>query len=463
MTTTALKTKPAKTKSARYPVRPRLPEAEEYRPGHWRAYVWDSRRRVKVWATNPEDGTTSFTEKWLAKVAQGALYDRMTAVYADLGNPLMRKQLRHPFPEVAREWLAKKEREPGKRGAKERGGTPQTHRARKSAVNVLCRKFPKADIVEVDQDRFLDFLAEEEETGYSSATIESRVVYMRQIQKFAQARGYIENDCTEGISIMVEREKNLRYLTDLELCLLTCYVPMWFIGTLLLAYDCGLRAAEVAGLRWCRLDLDARVPKATVKDVMEPNKELRSYPKGKITETVSLTPRCVDALRVLKAMRPDDDDMDFVFRNANGTTMAPSEPSRILKAVWEATGLDGARPTFHALRHSCATNLADAGAPMEVIMERMRHKNPAVTMKYIRRSLERQADWSGRVQDMADAQVISLYNERKRREQEKAGVVPTPQEDGSVTVSAVQWAAMMAMLAAVAPEGTPVPELALAG
>lgn len=441
---------------------PRLSKAEHLPSGRWRAYVWDSHRKAKVWATNPEDGSETFEEQWVAEAAQLVLYRRMDAVYDELGDPQSRKTFRHPFPEVAREWLAEKEKAPGKRGATERGGTVQTRRARRSAVNVLCRAFPNEDVRQIDQDRFLTYLEEEEEIRcYSSSTIESRVVYMRQIAAFAMRKGYCEDDCTSGISIMVERDREPRYLTDQELCLLSYHVPFWFYVATLLAYDCGLRAAEVAGLRWMRVDLDSKTPKIIVKDVMEPNKVLRSYPKGKLTEAVSLPPRCVDALRVLQAYRPDDGPEDFVVRNDSGTLLSPSDPSRILHKVWDALGLDGERVRFHSLRHSCATNLAEAGAPLEVIMERLRHKNPAVTIRYIRKSLERQAEWAGRVQDAANAEVISLYNERTRRAQAPTAT-PTPREDGSVVVSAAQWAAMVALLQTAAPQALLAPELAAA-
>ncbi|MET9262341.1 site-specific integrase [Amycolatopsis sp. NPDC004079] len=449
--TTATATK-KKTASAT----PRLAKAEKLPSGRWRAYVWDCHRKAKVWATNPDDGTEVFQEQWVAEAAQVALYHRMEEVYDELGDPQDRKGFLHPFPEVAREWLVHREKQPGKRGSKERGGTYQSRNARKSAVNVLSRAFAKYDIRQVNQEKFLEYLDQEEERGMSSSTIEGRVVYMRQIQRFAQVKGYIEDDCTDGIAVSVERRREPRILTDQELCLLSNYVPFWFYAAVLLAYDCGLRAAEVAGLRWMRIDLDAKIPQVTVRDVMEPDKTLRSYPKGKITQTVSLTPRCVEAFRVLQQWRPDDGPDDFVFRNLNGTLLSPIDPGEIMREVWDLVGLAGERAKFHDLRHACATNLAEADAPLEVIMRRMRHKSPAVTMKYIRKSLEREAEWAARVQDAANAEIIDLYNERARRRPAAEAAAPTALADGSVVVSAAQWNAMVAMLQTVTgTEGAP--------
>ncbi|WP_181770757.1 tyrosine-type recombinase/integrase [Amycolatopsis pittospori] len=363
-------------------------------------------------ATNREDGTETFDERWMAEAAQVVLYRRMEALYEELGDPQDRKTFRHPFLDVSREYLREEENRLSRTGGKERGGTFNTRKTRRNQVNQLCKVFAKDDIRQIDQVRFLEYLDELEEDGFSTASLAGRLTYMRQVMAFASLRGYIEDDCTRGLSISVDRLREPRILTDQELCLLSNYVPRWYYVALLLAFDCGLRAAEVAGLRWLRVDLDAKIPKVTVKDVMEVGKTLRGYPKGKTTEDVYLTPRCVEALRELQRWRPDDGPEGFIFRNEKGAPMSPSDPSLILQLAWDATGLEGERPRFHALRHACATNLAEAGAPLDVIVRRMRHRNTQTTMKYIRRSLEREAEWAGRVQDATNDQVISLHRTR---------------------------------------------------
>jgi integrase len=459
--TTATAAKVTPKKKAKKPAsRPRLPKAEQLPSQRWRAYVWDSHRQKKVWAINREDGTETFEERWMAEAAQIVLYRRMEDLYEELGDPQDRKTFRHPFPEVAREYLREEEQTLSRNGAKERGGTLNTRKTRRNQVNQLCKAFAKEDIRQIDQNRFLEYLDELEDEGYSTASLTARLTYMRQVVAFASVKGYVEEDCTRGLSIAVERLRDPRILTDQELCLLTNYVPRWYYVALLLAFDCGLRAAEVAGLRWMRVDLDAKIPKVTVKDVMEVGKTLRGYPKGKTTEEVYLTPRCVEALRELQTWRPGDGPEDFIFRNEKGAPMAPSDPSRILQLAWDATGFEGERPRFHALRHACATNLAEAGAPLDVIMRRMRHKNPQTTMTYIRRSLEREAEWAGRVQELANEEVISLYNERSRRQKVQAGAAVMP--EGMVAVPAEQWNAVAKLFGGAIPPGGVAPELAAA-
>ncbi|WP_103354719.1 hypothetical protein [Amycolatopsis sp. CA-128772] len=67
------------TPKKKAPTRPRLAKAGQLPSKCWRAYVWDSHRQRKLWATNPEDGTETFEERWMAEAAQIALYRRMEA------------------------------------------------------------------------------------------------------------------------------------------------------------------------------------------------------------------------------------------------------------------------------------------------------------------------------------------------------------------------------------------------
>lgn len=53
--------------------------------------------------------------------------------------------------------------------------------------------------------------------------------------------------------------------------------------------------------------------------------------------------------------------------------------------------------SFHSLRHSCATNLLDLGAPITVVQRYLGHRDVKTTMRYVRPSAEKVDFWIERV------------------------------------------------------------------
>jgi integrase/recombinase XerD len=463
-TTPTVTTDTTPTRKTRRPVR-RDKKAQlampEWTGNGWRGYVWDSDLREKIWVENPETGTTIFpgdsTGKSACRAAQRALRTQMDELYTNAGAPLIRQVHRHPFPEVAQEWCD------------QAGGGTETERttaARQTAVNVLSRQFPVdvREVAEADYKAYMRYeAAPKDKNGkpkkpISTATIANRVTYMRQIMEFAEKKGYIDFGTNPMAKIRppeVVRLKNPRVLTDDEMTHLAGFVPEWFVAAIYLGYDCGLRAAEIAGLRWERIDLDAEQPQALIQDVMERTKIIREMPKGKTPQTVTLTPRVVEALRKLRALRPHD---DMVFRTARGTTLDPRTPSKLLAHAVKEAEFAGQAPTFHSLRHSFITNLARAGVEASVIMRKARHKNLSTTQRYIEAAnLELQAE--------ADTKVTAMHEARRQAAQAKAqpaGETQAVQADGMMTVSVEQFTAMQAMIAAFAGHATGVPTGAMA-
>ncbi len=273
---------------------------------------------------------------------------------------------------------------------------------RTGIVNALIKQFGPRLVDEITKTEYQAADAGWADAGYARKTREARLTTFRAILKQAQDDHLRYDDPTKGVTVYAEREREPRLLTEQELLLLLCFLPVWFWPAALLAHDCGLRAAEVCGLRWFRLTLDGDDPSVLVKDVMEPDRTLRGYPKGKKTARVALTPRVVAALRVLRASRPDDRDDDFVFRNSRNLPLRPKEPNRLLATAFGRSGLTGQRPVFHDLRHSCGDNLARHNASAVVIMNVLRHGNLKTSQGYIGAvSTREQREWMLRVQSGA--------------------------------------------------------------
>ena len=134
-----------------------------------------------------------------------------------------------------------------------------------------------------------------------------------------------------------------------------------------LIYSCGLRVSEVTELNVAGIDLDSQ----QVKVVGKGNKE-RLLPLGR---------QSCDALSSYLRARKKVELSDPLFINNRGGRLTARSVQRNLKARLLHFNLP-ADVTPHALRHSFATHLLDAGADLRVIQELLGHASLSTTQKY---------------------------------------------------------------------------------
>jgi integrase len=158
----------------------------------------------------------------------------------------------------------------------------------------------------------------------------------------------------------------------------------------LLALFCGLRRGEILALTWGNIDLDHKVLR--IRRSLE---ETRSggirfkEPKSKAgRRDVTMPDVVVDTLRKhriaqleLRAKlglgRLTDDDLLFVGLNGQ-----PIGPRHFSANVWPAAARSIGVPeiTFHALRHTHASQLIHAGLDVVTISKRLGHSSPTITL-----------------------------------------------------------------------------------
>jgi len=146
-------------------------------------------------------------------------------------------------------------------------------------------------------------------------------------------------------------------------------------------YSTGARVSELVGLREEDLDLLSGVARVRGK-----GKKERLAPLGEPAQ------RAIEA--VLRAGRSlwgggvNRERGRPVFRNLRGTRLSPRSVERILKKYLAESGLDaGLSP--HALRHSFATHMLDAGADLRSVQELLGHASVSTTQIYTHVSVER--------------------------------------------------------------------------
>lgn len=159
----------------------------------------------------------------------------------------------------------------------------------------------------------------------------------------------------------------------------------------ILALFTGMRRGEIAALRWRNVDLAGKV--IAVRESIEETKE--HGPQFKATKTknglrdITLPDIVVETLTDHRRQQLED-------RMAKGVGKLPADalvfPSfdggpqypRNLSGEWkEACVLVGLDPpvTFHALRHTHASQLIDAGIDVVKISKRLGHASPVITLQ----------------------------------------------------------------------------------
>ncbi len=143
-----------------------------------------------------------------------------------------------------------------------------------------------------------------------------------------------------------------------------------------LIYSCGLRVSEAVSL-----DVDAfDFADLQVRVVGKGQKE-RLLPVGRVA---------MEALRTYLEERGRG-DVAAVFLNHRGQRMTARSVQRNLKLRLQQLGLP-ADVTPHALRHSFATHLLDAGADLRVIQELLGHASLSTTQRYTKVSFAHLTD-----------------------------------------------------------------------
>jgi len=164
----------------------------------------------------------------------------------------------------------------------------------------------------------------------------------------------------------------------------------WRHGTVaIVALFTGMRLGEVLALRWSNVDLDGKVIR--VREALEQTKQFGvrfKPPKSRAgRRDITLPDILVDALREHRKTQlelrmqlgagklPDD---ALLFATIEGKPWAPN----LLSTLWlNFARRIGVKVTFHALRHTHASQLIDQGVDIVTISKRLGHAKPDITLR----------------------------------------------------------------------------------
>ncbi len=137
-------------------------------------------------------------------------------------------------------------------------------------------------------------------------------------------------------------------------------------------YGAGIRVGELCALDPDDLDLDQAMVRVR-------------RGKGGKERRVPMGPAAVEAVRAWLVERGDDPDGPL-FLNARGRRISDRTVRRLVERAGKRAGVPDFHP--HALRHSFATHLLDAGADLRAIQEMLGHASLSTTQRYTHVSVQ---------------------------------------------------------------------------
>ena len=148
-----------------------------------------------------------------------------------------------------------------------------------------------------------------------------------------------------------------------------------------LALATGMRFSELAGLRWCRVDFEARAIDVAEGIVLGESKN----PKSGRARTLPMFPTAKTALRALAARALDRGlyaPDELVLASPRGLPLNPSTwNGRVWRPALKKAELDKLPYRFHDLRHSAVSRLIAQGADITVAQAVGGHSSAATTLR----------------------------------------------------------------------------------
>ena len=222
-----------------------------------------------------------------------------------------------------------------------------------------------------------EYLAERKRGGLSASSIKLIVVALKIFFRFGIARGFVERDPAESLTLPRIERYLPETLNELQVEQLLesvdTNVPLGLRdrAMLELLYASGLRISELSGARLENLNLEEGV--------------IRVIGKGSKTRLVPVGKKACAALAVyLERERPSlvrRRSGSEVFLSVRGSRLTTVRIWQIVKAVARRSGLE-ANVYPHLLRHSFATHLLSNGADLRIIQEMLGHADIATTQIY---------------------------------------------------------------------------------
>lgn len=250
----------------------------------------------------------------------------------------------------------------------------------------LARQAPGTGEIPVDHLLIRSFLATLYQRRLKKTTIARKVATLRSFYGYLLREGQVSCNPAELIQLP-RQEKHIPAVlsADEMLALLQVDFPDDLGGCrdraiIELFYSAGIRISELTGLN--------------VGDLHPREGLVKVRGKGRVERIVPVGTPALRAIetylqrRELMPGRLAAADTQPLFLSSRGVRMNRRGVARVVERMVQASGI-GRRISPHALRHTFATHLLDAGADLRSIQEMLGHRSLSTTQKYTSVSVSR--------------------------------------------------------------------------
>jgi integrase len=316
-----------------------------------------SARRARTFATKGE--AKAFAAAVLADQARGTFVDPAEG--------------RTPFREYAEEWYARARR----RGVRASTLAQYRHALDHDVLPAFGDK-PLQAIRVTDLDVLAGAL---EARNLAPATVRQRCLVALMVLRSAVRDRLLSVSPAETWALPAASRRALALLNREQSARLIEMAGVRALGPISLGIGCGLRLGEVLGLRVDRVDFLRR--EVHVEAQLTPARVLDELKTEASRRVVPLPTWVAESLAAYMASEPVGDELLFVTKGGNrshtpGPWSRPAFYAHLWKPAVARAGLDP-KLGFHALRHTYASTLIDAGQNARVVQARMGHASVTET------------------------------------------------------------------------------------
>lgn len=234
---------------------------------------------------------------------------------------------------------------------------------------------------------------------YAKTTVNIYMKIIRPVFRFAMRRNWVKDDLFAVPLLKITEQRERIYEPQEAERLLEASNQQWGLR-IMLAYACGLRRAEVLNLNFCDCDFTRRL--IHIQPKKETHRTWAWEPKGKTCRTLPMPEEVAGLFQAQREFLPVDQPyaclteirywrLKQLMRRgelSERIRLCPDEnfSTPFKKILRRANVADG---TFHDLRRTYGTMMAEAGIPQHELAYLMGHNDSKTTEKYYIRLRQR--------------------------------------------------------------------------
>lgn len=217
---------------------------------------------------------------------------------------------------------------------------------------------------------YLQFLQQQ---GYKTKTINNKLTAIKSLLKHCVAENYLTKNVASNItSVKAEKDdketrqavERVAAKNDIKKLLDAAKQTNWRDYLILLVgYNRGLRVHEVCNLHWNDFTFN------------EQGARVKVIGKNAKVGFINFPQKLVDWLRQLNTT-------GYIFQSNRNAKMTRRSLHNIVKKYAKKAGINE-QISFHWLRHSCASHLANSNIPLCQVRDLLRHSSISVTSQYV--------------------------------------------------------------------------------